>query len=86
MPRNLMVCERNPGVLDFQDAVRGPITYDLASLLRDCYIVWDRARVEAWVEGYRRRLQAADLIAHFPGTLRFRARAGEIGTECFHIE
>ena len=39
--RNLMVCEDNPGVLDFQDAVVGPITYDLVSLLRDAYIVWD---------------------------------------------
>jgi N-acetylmuramate 1-kinase len=41
MPRNLMVCEPNPGVLDFQDAVYGPITYDLASLLRDAFISWD---------------------------------------------
>ena len=51
--RNLMVCERhNPGVLDFQDAVIGPVTYDLVSLLRDCYISWPRDRVEAWVAGY----------------------------------
>ena len=42
MPRNLMVtAERNPGILDFQDAVRGPIGYDLASLLRDAFISWD---------------------------------------------
>jgi aminoglycoside/choline kinase family phosphotransferase len=41
MPRNLMVSEPNPGVLDFQDAVYGPITYDLASLLRDAFISWD---------------------------------------------
>jgi N-acetylmuramate 1-kinase len=39
--RNLMVCDDNPGVLDFQDAVRGPITYDLVSLLKDAYIQWD---------------------------------------------
>ena len=40
--RNLMVTsEKNPGVLDYQDAIIGPITYDLASLLRDCYIAWD---------------------------------------------
>jgi aminoglycoside/choline kinase family phosphotransferase len=51
--RNLMVTPRNnPGILDFQDAVRGPITYDLVSLLRDCYIAWPRARVEDWVKGY----------------------------------
>jgi N-acetylmuramate 1-kinase len=52
----------NPGIIDFQGALRGPITYDLASLLRDCYIVWDRERVESWVEDYRLRLQAAKLI------------------------
>ncbi len=51
--RNLMVCEQhNPGVLDFQDAVIGPVTYDLVSLLRDCYIAWPRERVEDWVLGY----------------------------------
>ncbi len=51
--RNLMLTERNnPGILDFQDAVRGPVTYDLVSLLRDCYIAWPRARVEDWVKGY----------------------------------
>lgn len=52
--RNLMVTTRNnPGILDFQDAVRGPATYDLVSLLRDCYIAWPRARVEDWALGYQ---------------------------------
>lgn len=50
--RNLMVCSHNPGILDFQDAVCGPVTYDLVSLLRDCYIAWPREQVEAWVQGY----------------------------------
>ena len=51
--RNLMVTtQHNPGILDFQDAVVGPITYDLVSLLRDCYIAWPRARIEDWVRGY----------------------------------
>ena len=51
--RNLMVTqENNPGILDFQDAVLGPITYDLVSLLRDCYIDWPRARVEDWALGF----------------------------------
>ncbi len=60
--RNLLVTERDsPGVIDFQDAVRGPITYDLVSLLRDCYIAWPEARVNAWVEDYRQRLVAAGL-------------------------
>jgi aminoglycoside/choline kinase family phosphotransferase len=52
--RNLMVLtERNPGIIDFQDALRGPIGYDLVSLLKDCYISWPRARVEGWVSAYR---------------------------------
>ncbi len=51
--RNLMVTKtNNPGILDFQDAVVGPITYDLVSLLRDCYICWPQPRVEEWALGY----------------------------------
>lgn len=62
--RNLMVtAEANPGVLDFQGAVVGPLTYDLVSLLRDCYIAWPAARVERWVLAYRDRLAARG----FPG-------------------
>jgi len=57
--RNLMVVgERNPGVIDFQDALRGPIGYDLVSLLKDCYISWPRERVLEWVSGYRSLLQS----------------------------
>jgi N-acetylmuramate 1-kinase len=57
--RNLMVTtERNPGVIDFQDALRGPIGYDLVSLLKDCYISWPRERVEDWVKGYRNLLRS----------------------------
>ena len=58
--RNLMVLppavqkHGGPGVIDFQDALRGPIGYDLVSLLKDCYISWSRERVERWVKGYRR--------------------------------
>ena len=48
MPRNLMVADPNPGILDFQDAVRGPITYDLASMLRDAFISWDEERELDW--------------------------------------
>ena len=55
--RNLMVTrERNPGVIDFQDALAGPIGYDLVSLLKDCYISWPRERVERWVSAYRAQL------------------------------
>jgi len=57
--RNLMVVrERSPGVIDFQDALRGPAGYDLVSLLKDCYIAWPRARVVRWVGEYRRALIA----------------------------
>lgn len=54
--RNLMITEsQNPGVLDFQDAVIGPITYDLVSLLKDCYIAWPQEKIEAWVDYYCRQ-------------------------------
>lgn len=59
--RNLMISDPNPGILDFQDAVNGPLTYDLVSLLRDCYIAWPRQRVQSWVRDYHQRLQAAGL-------------------------
>ena len=52
----MVVSERNPGVLDFQDAVIGPITYDLVSLLRDCYVRWPSARIYDWMEMHRKRL------------------------------
>jgi len=50
--RNLMVCEDNPGVLDFQDAVFGAITYDVVSLLRDAYISWDEEMIIDWLVRY----------------------------------
>jgi aminoglycoside/choline kinase family phosphotransferase len=57
--RNLMVLrERNPGIIDFQDALCGPIGYDLVSLLKDCYIAWPQERVRSWVSAYRERLWA----------------------------
>jgi N-acetylmuramate 1-kinase len=71
--RNLLVTdERSPGVIDFQGAMSGPITYDLASLLRDAYIVWDNERVEGWVEAYRLRLLDARLLDETVDTDRFR--------------
>ncbi|MGA3158661.1 MAG: phosphotransferase [Steroidobacteraceae bacterium] len=55
--RNLMITpERSPGIIDFQDAVSGPLGYDLVSLLKDCYIAWPRARVLGWLEKYREQL------------------------------
>ena len=80
--RNLLVTARNnPGIIDFQGALHGPITYDLASLLRDCYIAWDRARVVGWVESYRQRLQAAQLIDVNVGPQRFRRWFDLIGLQ-----
>ena len=55
--RNLMVtADNNPGVLDFQDAVEGPLTYDLVSLLKDCYIKWPAEQVTEWARAYYERL------------------------------
>jgi N-acetylmuramate 1-kinase len=55
--RNLMVTgEHNPGVIDYQDAVIGPISYDLVSLFKDCYIEWPREKVEHWLDLYLARL------------------------------
>ena len=61
--RNLMVCGSpalgpTPGILDFQDAVYGPVTYDLVSLLRDCYVAWPPEQVIGWVDEFRRRAAA----------------------------
>ncbi|MGZ8273603.1 MAG: aminoglycoside phosphotransferase family protein [Burkholderiaceae bacterium] len=61
MPRNLMVASPNPGVLDFQDAVMGPITYDVASLFRDAFISWEEARVVDWVVRYWQKARRAGL-------------------------
>lgn len=61
MPRNLMLSTPNPGVLDFQDAVRGPITYDVTSLFKDAFLSWPEARVRGWLEDYWRQAQAAGL-------------------------
>ena len=61
--RNLMVTDDdNPGILDFQDAVTGPITYDLVSLLKDCYIEWPEQQIEDWVLAYHDRAVRAGLL------------------------
>jgi hypothetical protein len=59
--RNLMVSDPNPGILDFQDAVYGPITYDLASIYRDAYIQWDEEHQLDWVIRYWEKARAARL-------------------------
>ncbi len=61
--RNLMVLEGDElGVIDFQDARRGPVTYDLVSLLRDCYVQWPAEQVRGWALEYRNMAQAASII------------------------
>ncbi len=62
MPRNLMVAEPNPGILDFQDAVKGPITYDVASMLRDAFISWDEDRELDWAVRWWQGARAAGLL------------------------
>lgn len=52
MPRNLMASEPNPGVLDFQDAVYGPVTYDITCLFKDAFLSWPEARVQGWLRRY----------------------------------
>lgn len=61
MPRNLMLSDPNPGVLDFQDAVYGPISYDVASLFRDAFISWPEERVLDWTVRYWERAKRARL-------------------------
>jgi N-acetylmuramate 1-kinase len=71
----------SPGIIDFQGALTGPITYDLASLLRDCYIVWDPTRVDRWVDDYYLRLQATQLIDATVDRERFRRWFDLIGLQ-----
>jgi aminoglycoside/choline kinase family phosphotransferase len=70
MPRNLMVCDTNPGILDFQDATYGPVSYDIASLFRDAFVSWDEERVLDGTIRYWEKARAAALpvpadFAHF---------------------
>jgi aminoglycoside/choline kinase family phosphotransferase len=63
--RNLMYrAAQSPGVIDFQDAVRGAVTYDLVSLLKDCYIEWPRGQVNAWALEYAAQARQAGILQH----------------------
>ncbi|CRL50230.1 MULTISPECIES: aminoglycoside phosphotransferase family protein [unclassified Pseudomonas] len=61
MPRNLMLSEPNPGVLDFQDAVYGPVTYDVTCLFKDAFLSWPEERVRGWLETYWQQAGALDI-------------------------
>ncbi|NOT86874.1 MAG: phosphotransferase [Lysobacter sp.] len=79
MPRNLMPADDGPAVLDFQDAVRGPIAYDALSLFKDAFLSWPRDRVDAWLDRYHARAIAAGLPV--PTLARFRRDADWIGVQ-----
>lgn len=64
MPRNLMIGEPNPGVLDFQDAVYGPVTYDVTCLFKDAFLSWPQERVQGWLKGYWERARALNIAVH----------------------
>ncbi|WP_434595031.1 phosphotransferase [Pseudomonas sp. R4-83] len=61
MPRNLMLSEPNPGVLDFQDAVYGPVTYDVTCLFKDAFLSWPEERVRGWLEKYWQQALALNI-------------------------
>ncbi|WP_460089087.1 aminoglycoside phosphotransferase family protein [Pseudomonas sp. S2_E02] len=61
MPRNLMLSEPNPGVLDFQDAVYGPVTYDVTCLFKDAFLSWPEERVRGWLENYWQQASALNI-------------------------
>lgn len=61
MPRNLMVSKPLPGILDFQDARYGPVTYDIASLFKDAFVSWPQTRVNMWLHDYWQRARAAGI-------------------------
>lgn len=76
MPRNLMLSEPNPGVLDFQDAVYGPVTYDVTCLFKDAFLSWPEARVRAWLERYWSLAHDAGVPVH--GELEDFLRASDL--------
>lgn len=61
MPRNLMLSQPNPGVLDFQDAVQGPVSYDVTSLFKDAFLSWPEDRVLGWLQRYWQLATAAGI-------------------------
>ena len=79
MPRNLMPVPDGPAVLDFQDAVRGPVAYDPLSLFKDAFISWPQERIDTWLLRYHARAQAAGLPV--PAPERFRRDVDWIGVQ-----
>ena len=79
MPRNLMPVDGGLAVLDFQDAVAGPVAYDPLSLFKDAFLSWPQARVDGWLDRYHARAVAAGLPV--PPLARFRRDADWIGVQ-----
>lgn len=79
MPRNLMPADDGPAVLDFQDAVCGPIAYDALSLFKDAFLSWPEQRVDQWLDLYHTRAAAAGMPV--PELARFRRDADWIGVQ-----
>jgi aminoglycoside/choline kinase family phosphotransferase len=79
MPRNLMPVADGPAVLDFQDAVQGPIAYDPLCLFKDAFISWPQDRVDAWLDRYHARASAAGLPV--PALEQFRRDVDWIGVQ-----
>lgn len=76
MPRNLMASEPNPGILDFQDAVLGPVTYDVTSLFKDAFLSWPEERIAAWLARYWELASAAGIP--LPSTFDDFQRASDL--------
>lgn len=76
MPRNLMASEPNPGILDFQDAVLGPVTYDVTSLFKDAFLSWPEERIAAWLARYWTLASAAGIP--LPSTFDDFQRASDL--------
>ncbi|NHW03037.1 aminoglycoside phosphotransferase family protein [Stutzerimonas degradans] len=76
MPRNLMLSEPNPGVLDFQDAVLGPVTYDITSLFKDAFVSWPEARVQGWLRDYWQKARDAGIAV--PDSFEELQRASDL--------
>jgi N-acetylmuramate 1-kinase len=79
MPRNLMPAAGGPAVLDFQDAVKGPIAYDPLCLFKDAFVSWPQDRIDAWLDRYHAR--AADAGLPVPSLERFRRDVDFIGVQ-----
>jgi aminoglycoside/choline kinase family phosphotransferase len=79
MPRNLMPASNGPAVLDFQDAVLGPVAYDVVSLFKDAFLSWPQASVDGWLDRYHARAVQAGLPV--PPLAQFRRDADWIGVQ-----